>query len=122
LRATCKAFARQIALVQQALPEADVLVVGPSDMAHKVDVDWQTYPYVDEVRSALREAAHAQGAAFFDVFSFMGGTGSMSDWAQRNPPLAGADHIHFTPNGARKVGRALALALQQELDRHRNAE
>ncbi len=117
-----KAFARQIALIQQALPEADVLVVGPSDMAHKVDIDWQTYPYVDEVRSALREAAHAQGAAFFDVFSFMGGAGSMSDWAQRNPPLAGADHIHFTPNGARKVGRALALALQQELDRHRNAE
>jgi lysophospholipase L1-like esterase len=113
-----KAFARQIALIQQALPDADVLVVGPSDMAHKVEVAWETYPFVDEVRTALREAAHAQGAAFFDVFAFMGGAGSMSDWAQRNPPLAGADHIHFTPNGARKVGRALALALEQELDRH----
>jgi len=52
------------------------------------------------------------------VYSFMGGAGSMSTWVQRSPPLAGADHIHFTPNGARKVGRALALALDQELDRH----
>ena len=68
--------------------------------------------------AALRAAAHAQGAAFFDVYSFMGGAGSMSTWVQRSPPLAGADHIHFTPNGARKVGRALALALDQELDRH----
>jgi lysophospholipase L1-like esterase len=113
-----KAFARQIALIQQALPDADVLVVGPSDMAHKVGVEWETYPFVDEVRTALRAAAHAQGAAFFDVYSFMGGAGSMSTWVQRSPPLAGADHIHFTPNGARKVGRALALALDQELDRH----
>jgi lysophospholipase L1-like esterase len=42
----------------------------------------------------------------------------MADWTQRNPPLAGADRIHFTPNGARKVGTALAQALDQELQRH----
>ena len=113
-----RAFAAQIQFFRRALPDADILVVGPSDMAHKVGTDWETYPYVSKVRDALREAAHSQGAAFFDVFAFMGGAGSMADWTQRNPPLAGADRIHFTPNGARKVGTALAQALDQELQRH----
>jgi lysophospholipase L1-like esterase len=115
-----RAFARQIAVIQKALPEADVLVIGPSDMAHKVGTEWESYPYVDEVRDALRTAAHLQGAAFFDVYGFMGGAGSMTDWVARNPPLAGSDHIHFTPNGAQKVGKALAAALEQELARHAN--
>lgn len=113
-----RAFARQIAAIQRAVPDADILVVGPSDMAHKTGVEWESYPFVAEVRDALRAAAHLQGAAFFDVYAFMGGSGSMADWVQRDPPLAGADHIHFTPNGARKVGRALAKALELELQRH----
>jgi lysophospholipase L1-like esterase len=115
-----RAFARQIAVIQKALPEADVLVIGPSDMAYKVGTEWESYPFVDEVRDALRTAAHLQGAAFFDVYGFMGGAGSMTDWVARNPPLAGSDHIHFTPNGAQKVGKALAAALEQELARHAN--
>ncbi len=115
-----RAFARQIAVIQKALPDADVLVIGPSDMAHKVGTEWESYPYVDEVRDALRTAAHVQGAAFFDVYGFMGGAGSMTDWVARNPPLAGSDHIHFTPNGAQKVGKALASALEHELARHAN--
>jgi lysophospholipase L1-like esterase len=113
-----RAFAAQIQFFRRTLPDADILVVGPSDMAHKVGTDWETYPYVSKVCDVLREAAHSQGAAFFDVFAFMGGAGSMADWTQRNPPLAGADRIHFTPNGARKVGTALAQALDQELQRH----
>jgi len=115
-----RAFARQIAVIQKALPGADVLVIGPSDMAHKVGTEWVSYPFVDEVRDALRSAAHVQGAAFFDVYAFMGGEGSMTDWVARNPPLAGSDHIHFTPNGAQKVGKALASALEHELSRHAN--
>jgi len=113
-----RAFARQIAVIQKALPQSDVLVIGPSDMAHKVGTEWDSYPFVDEVRDALRTAAHVQGAAFFDVYEFMGGRGSMTDWVARNPPLAGSDHIHFTPNGAQRVGKALAAALEQELARH----
>lgn len=115
-----RAFARQIAVMQQALPEADFLVIGPSDMSHKVETNWESYPFVDEVRDALRDAAHIQGAAYFDVYEFMGGSGSMAKWVTHNPPLAGSDHIHFTPNGAQKVGKALAAALEKELMRHAN--
>jgi lysophospholipase L1-like esterase len=111
-------FRRQIQLFKAALPDADILVIGPSDMATKEGVDWVSYPYVDDVRDVLKEAAFEEGAGFFDVMTFMGGEGSMAEWVEASPALAGPDHIHFTPNGAKKVASALAEALIDEIDRH----
>jgi lysophospholipase L1-like esterase len=113
-----EAFRRQIRLFQEALPGADILVLGPSDMAVKEGMDWVSYPFVDDVRDALREAAFEEGAGFFDVMDFMGGPGSMEEWVNVNPPLAGPDHIHFTPRGAKKVATALVEAMNDELARH----
>lgn len=113
-----ESFRRQIQLFKAALPDADILVVGPSDMATKEGVDWVSYPYVDDVRDVLKEAAFEEGAGFFDVMTFMGGEGSMAEWVEASPALAGPDHIHFTPNGAKKVASALAEALIDEIDRH----
>jgi len=112
------AFRRQIQLFQEALPNADILVIGPSDMAVKEGLEWVSYPFVAEVRDALRRAAFSEGAAFFDVMDLMGGPGGMVDWVNQNPPLAGPDHIHFTPKGAKKVAQALVKALDDELSRH----
>jgi len=50
--------------------------------------------------------------------NYMGGTGSMVEWVNARPQLAGPDHIHFTPRGARKVAEALVEALQEELERY----
>jgi len=113
-----EAFRRQIRLFQEALPGANILVVGPSDMAVKEGLDWVSYPFVDDVRDALKMAAFAEGAAFFDVMDFMGGPGGMVDWVHQNPPLAGPDHIHFTPRGAKKVAKALVESMQSELQRY----
>lgn len=113
-----EAFRRQIRLFQEALPAADILVVGPSDMAFKEGMDWVSYPFVADVRDALREAAFTEGAGFFDIMDFMGGPGAMVQWVDAEPPLAGPDHIHFTPRGAKKVAMALVEALNAELQRH----
>ena len=112
------AFRRQIRLFQEALPGANILVVGPSDMAVKDGLEWHSYPFVEEVRNTLKAAAFAEAAGFFDVMEFMGGPGGMVDWVGQNPPLAGPDHIHFTPRGAKKVAQALLTSLQDELQRH----
>lgn len=113
-----EAFRRQIRLFQEALPGANILVVGPSDMAVKDGLNWVSYPFVEEVRNALKAAAFAEGAAFFDVMELMGGPGGMVDWVNQNPPLAGPDHIHFTPRGAKKVAKAMVQSIQEELQRH----
>ena len=100
-------FASQIRLFHRVLPNAAILVIGPSDMAEKTGVDWTSYRMLDPVRKALREAALNEGAAYWDLLEVMGGLGSMPAWVESDPPLAGPDHVHFTPLGAKRVGTLL---------------
>lgn len=100
-------FSSQIRLFHQVLPEAAILVIGPSDMSEKRGLEWTTYPFLTDIRDALKKAAMEEGAAFWDLFDVMGGAGSMPAWVASAPPLAGPDHVHFTPHGAKQVGTLL---------------
>ena len=42
----------------------------------------------------------------------MGGKGSIIAWNKAVPQLAGADYIHFTPKGAKKISDILYETLQ----------
>ena len=103
-------FASQIRLFKRLLPQSAILVIGPSDMAEKTGLEWTPFTMLDEVRLALRTAAREEGVAYWDLLEVMGGLGSMPAWVGSEPPLAGPDHIHFTPLGARKVGTLLDRA------------
>ena len=110
-------FERQIQLFQALAPTAAILVIGPSDMAQKTGLDWTPFPLLDAVRVALREASLDAGVAHWDLLDAMGGLGSMPAWVSSTPPLAGPDHVHFTPRGARQVGEWLDRALWAEYRR-----
>ena len=107
-------FGRQIQLFQSLAPHAAILVIGPSDMAQKTGLEWTPYPQLDAVRNALKAVSLDQGAAHWDLLEVMGGLGSMPAWVKATPALAGADHVHLTPLGAKKVGALLDRALWAE--------
>jgi lysophospholipase L1-like esterase len=109
-----KWFASQIAFLKRIVPEADILVIGPSDMSVKENTSYVTYPFLVEVRDALKKAAFAEGAAFWDIFEVMGGKNSMPSWVDADPPLAGPDYIHFTPLGAKTIAELFYKAMHQD--------
>ena len=49
----------------------------------------------------------------------MGGENSMVQWVRHNPSYAGPDYIHFTTDGARKVGDALSRSFLTYYDFYR---
>lgn len=110
-------FKRQIELFQGLLPDAAILVIGPSDMAEKTGTTWTSFPMLGAVKTALLDASLDAGVAHWDLLGAMGGLGSMPAWVASEPPLAGPDHIHFTPRGARKVGEWLDRAFWAEFRR-----
>jgi lysophospholipase L1-like esterase len=91
--------------VRRAAPDADCLVVGPTDRAAP---DWTTLPRVFEIESVERESAARLGCAYWSTFDAMGGAGSLKRWADLSPPLAAADHVHLTPRGYAEVGAAMS--------------
>lgn len=107
----------QLRLMRSWMPAASFVLIGPSDMSQKKGTSFETYESVLWVRDALKEMAMEEGIGFWDLFGAMGGYNSMPAWVANDPALAGPDHIHFTPKGARQVGEWLADAFDEELDK-----
>jgi lysophospholipase L1-like esterase len=107
-------FQSQIAYLKSWYPRAAFVVIGPSDMSTTVNGNYQTWPMLETVRDALKQAAFAENCAFWDMYEVMGGYNSMISWVSHDPPYAATDYTHFTPLGARKMAELLYAAILQE--------
>ena len=105
------AVRKQISYFHKVAPHAKVLFIGPSDMGKSVGGRIVTWPRLGEMIDSLRSAALESGAAFWDLYSVMGGENSMVRWVKHNPPYAGPDYIHFTQSGSEIVGLTLAKSI-----------
>ncbi len=115
-------FQSQIQQLKRLNPKASFIVIGPSDMSTSVDGVYQTWPYLEAIRDAMKKAAFNEGCAFWDMYSVMGGRNSMISWVANNPPYAGPDYTHFTPLGARRVAELLFKSIQKEYDAWKTAK
>lgn len=109
-------FQSQIQHLKKLNPKASFIVIGPSDMSTSIDGVYQTWPYLESIRDAMKKAAFNEGCGFWDMYSVMGGKNSMISWVSNNPPYAGPDYTHFTPLGARRVAELLFKSIQKEYD------
>lgn len=106
-----KGLGSQIRYLKSILPNASFVFIGPSDMSTKIDGEMTSYPYLVEVRDALKQICFDNGVPYWDVYEVMGGYNSMPQWVEQDPPLAGHDYIHFTPRGAKKVAELFWKAI-----------
>jgi lysophospholipase L1-like esterase len=100
-----------VARVRLAAPDADCLVMGPTDRA---GVEWTSLPRVREIEAVQRGVAERAGCAFWSAAEAMGGDGGFRRWADQSPPLAAPDRVHLTPRGYATLGAALATSLLGE--------
>ncbi|MGI6321362.1 MAG: hypothetical protein ACOXZK_10550 [Bacteroidales bacterium] len=107
-------IAKQITFLQNVCPESQILFIGPSDMSTNIKGSMLTRPFLIDVNNKLKETALKNGAAYWDMFSAMGGENSMSQWVNASPPLASSDYIHFTQLGADKIGEMLFVAFNND--------
>jgi len=108
---------RVIRYFRKAMPQAAILVIGPSDRAIKIQGRMQTDPSVPILTEALRRAAEATDVGFFSFYEAMGGDGSMVEWVEeRRPRLANLDYTHFNFAGARQAALLLLEYLLEGYD------
>ncbi len=99
---------------KQAFPTADVLVVSTADRAFRYQGQYASAIGIDSLVRIQASAAFQSGAAFYNQFATMGGTNSIVEWANRNPPWAGRDYVHPNARGAEWLGEALYKAILRE--------
>jgi lysophospholipase L1-like esterase len=110
-------FYSQLRMLKQLNPHTSFVVIGPSDMSHKVKGKFVTYEYLMLVRDAMKKATFKAGFAYWDMYEAMGGHNSMPSWVEADPPLAITDYTHFTTRGAKLMAKMFynALMIEKEL-------
>lgn len=104
---------QQVRYIQSCAPHASILFIGPSDMLTTINGVEQSYPMVSYMDRLLHKMALEEHIAYFSLFRWMGGNGSMARWKEIG--LAGSDGIHFMRSGARKAGNAVAEWLVEKI-------
>ena len=104
-------FKSQINYMKKRNPNAAIIVIGPGDMSVKEKTEYVTYPYLEAVRDAMKDAAISSGCVFWDMYEVMGGKNSMPKWVKAEPSLASSDYIHFSPKGAKKIAEEFNVKL-----------
>ena len=101
-----RGIVRQVDIIKRAVPEVPVLIVGVTNMADVVGDSIKPFDNIKGISQAQKEAAIEAGAAFWDAYEEMGGSGSITDWVERR--LMQTDYTHLTYAGADTVASMIA--------------
>jgi len=117
-----RAFYRQLILLKQTKPDLGIIVMGISDMARREESQVVSYPNLEKIRDAQKNAAFKAGCAFWDSYEAMGGEGSMSNWVFSKPPLARKDFIHLTYTGSNKLAEMFLKSLMSYFKKYEESK
>ena len=113
---------RTINHLKEAMPEADFLLLSVSDRSSNQDGVFATIPAIPTMRDAQRIIAQRTKIMFWDMFTAMGGNGTMVNFVNANPPLGAKDFTHLTYQGGKIISRKLTDALLYELKKNEKAQ
>ncbi|MGL4957348.1 MAG: hypothetical protein ACRC9X_09255 [Bacteroidales bacterium] len=105
---------QQLMHLKELQPHLSILVVGVADMARRVNGKMASYPNIERIRDAQKQAAFRANCAFWDSYKAMGGRNAIISWAYARPSLASKDFCHFSGDGATLMAELLHRSLMQE--------
>jgi hypothetical protein len=108
---------RQLTFLKKINPGVPIIVLGVSDMSMMDRGSYRSYPNIELIRNAQRNAALRAGCGFWDTYEAMGGENSMTAWAFAEPPLAQKDFTHFSYRGSMVIGQMFWNALLHEYEK-----
>ena len=104
-----KLFGELLATIRAASPNATCLVVSPLDQLEWHEDKMPPRASIPEMVEAQHRAATANGCAFWDAYTWMGGAGASLSWFKRG--LMVKDFQHPTSEGADRIADALYRGL-----------
>ncbi len=109
-----KWFYRELSKLKALVPDLSIIVIGLADMSVKDKDIYVSYPNLEQIRDAMRNAAFRADCAFWDMYSAMGGENSMPSWVFAQPSLAASDFVHFNERGARVLAEMFYNAFMHD--------
>lgn len=113
-----KQFYKQLKTLKGLRPDISIIVIGVSDMSRNNKGKYESYPNIENIREAQKNAAFKAGCAFWDMYEAMGGKNSMPSWVNANPSLARPDFTHFSWKGSTVIAKMFYEALMYDYNEY----
>ncbi len=113
-------FYNQLMVMKRYNPGVPVIVIGVSDMSQKEGDFYVSYPNIEKIRNAQKNAAFRAECGFWDMYQAMGGKNSMPSWVFAEPALASKDFTHFNYQGSVILSNMFYNALMKEFQAYKN--
>lgn len=105
-------LSKVIKMMRAGRPQASCLLMAPLDQGEVGPRGGvRTMPTIPRIVESQRAVAAAEGCAFFDTWTAMGGNGAMGRWYKSRPRLGWGDYRHASPAGYEVIGSLFYKAL-----------
>lgn len=102
-----KGMKKVVNKIRASFPGVSILIVSTADKATKYELEMKTDSAVVPLMKAQKRYALESEAGFVNLYTLMGGDGSMVKWVDETPARANKDYTHFNQRGAKAIGRLL---------------
>jgi len=102
-----KGMTKTVNKIKESFPGVSILIVSTADKSTKYDMEMKTDSAVVPLMKAQKHYALENQAGFVNLYTLMGGDGSMIKWVDEAPAKANKDYTHFNQRGAKAIGNLL---------------
>jgi len=111
-----KAMTKVINHLKKCFPDTSFLIISTADKSTKYGMEMKTDSAVVPLANSQRRYAETTRSGFVNLYTLMGGDGSMVRWVEDEPALGNKDYTHFNTKGSQKIARFIFDELQKEYE------
>jgi lysophospholipase L1-like esterase len=105
--------------LKQCFPGAAILVVSVADKSTKYEMQMRSDSAVAPLNKAQRNYATKNETGFLNLYTLMGGDGSMVKWVEQAPAKANKDYTHFNHRGAKYASQLIYNQLNEGYEEYK---
>lgn len=114
-----KGMTKTVNKIKESFPGVSILIVSTADKSTKYDLEMKTDSAVVPLMKAQKRYALDTESGFVNLYTLMGGDGSMVKWADESPARANKDYTHFNQRGAKAIGNLLYSQLNKGYEEYK---
>lgn len=108
-----KRMTKVVAHLKECFPGVAILIVSTADKSTKYDLEMKTDSAVVPLNTAQKRYAIKSESSFVNMYTLMGGDGSMIQWVEQEPARANKDYTHFNHRGAKEAANLIFTQLNK---------
>lgn len=114
-----KGMKKTVNKIKESFPGVSILIVSTADKSTKYDLEMKTDSAVVPLMKAQKRYALETESGFVNLYTLMGGDGSMVKWVDEAPAKANKDYTHFNQRGAKVIGNLLYEQLNKGYEQYK---